>query len=178
MLSSKTSERTNKRQNRVWSCVAYQTPWYHIRVANVSLSKVPTYSLGLPPCLLSHTYAGTIGYPATSTTYLYPPLTSPLLAITVVGQRLSSFSFLFPRFLIPPPDNTVALKPGCTCKWGPPSFFLSHTNMCPVITTVTSFPLTPLSSHSNLPLLFATFFLISPPPPFFSPPGFASNPVI
>lgn len=37
-------------------------------------------------------------------------------AITVVGQRLSSFSFLFPRFLIPSPDNVVALKPGCTCK--------------------------------------------------------------
>lgn len=52
ILSSKTSERTNKRQKRSWSCVAYQTPWYHIRVANVSLSKVPTYSLGPPlaPC--------------------------------------------------------------------------------------------------------------------------------
>lgn len=115
ILSSKTSERTNKRQNRSWSCVAYQTPWYHIRVANVSLSKVPTYSLGPPLAPCTHTY-GTIGFPTTSTTYLYPPLTSPPLPITVVGQRLSSFSFLFPRFLIPSPDNVVALKPGCTCK--------------------------------------------------------------
>lgn len=51
-VKNKGTHEENKRQSRSWSCVAYQTPWYHIRVANVSLSKVPTYSLGPPlaPC--------------------------------------------------------------------------------------------------------------------------------
>lgn len=166
MLSSKTSEGTVNEQEteNVWLVVCRLISQRGITYGSL-MSPYQTY-LPIPwalplspvPHVRRHHWISSYQH----TTYLYPPLTSPLLPITVVGQRLSSFSFLFPRFLIPRRDNAAAcVKTGLhlqTCSsayTSPPSANMRACN----------YHRDDVSSY--LFLLLSFFF---PPPPFPSSP--------